>query len=96
MTKRRDTMTTRAKGWALAGVAAMLMAGPAGGSGERGRPEDLTAVIALQGLPCGQVVGATKQGESDYIASCQDGNRYRSSRTLRGAWSSRSSKDGPT
>ena len=38
---------------------------------------DLTAVIALQGLPCGKVVRATQQGENDYIASCQDGNRYR-------------------
>ena len=38
---------------------------------------DLTAVIALQGLPCGQVVSATQQGEDDYVASCQDGNRYR-------------------
>ena len=38
---------------------------------------DLTAVIALQGLPCGQVVSATEQGENDYVASCQDGNRYR-------------------
>ncbi len=34
-------------------------------------------MIALQGLPCGQIVGATKQGENDYLASCQDGNRYR-------------------
>ena len=38
---------------------------------------DLTAVIALQGLPCGQVVSAAQQGEDDYVASCQDGNRYR-------------------
>jgi hypothetical protein len=38
---------------------------------------DLTAVIALQGLPCGKVVSATQQGEDDYIASCEDGNRYR-------------------
>ena len=38
---------------------------------------DLTAVIALQGQPCGQVVSTTKQGDNDYIASCQDGNRYR-------------------
>ena len=38
---------------------------------------DLTAVIALQGQPCGQVVSAAKQGDNDYIASCQDGNRYR-------------------
>jgi len=38
---------------------------------------DLTAVIALQGLPCGKVVGATKQAENDYLATCQDGTRYR-------------------
>ena len=39
--------------------------------------KDLTAVIALQGLPCGQVVSASKQGDDDYVVSCQDGNRYR-------------------
>jgi hypothetical protein len=38
---------------------------------------DLTAVIALQGLPCGTVVSATQQGDDDYVASCEDGNRYR-------------------
>jgi len=39
--------------------------------------KDLTAVIALQGLPCGQVVSVSQQGENDYIAKCQDGHRYR-------------------
>jgi hypothetical protein len=39
--------------------------------------KDLTAVIALQGQPCGQVVTATKQGDNDYIAVCKDGSRYR-------------------
>ena len=39
--------------------------------------KDLTAVIALQGLPCGQVISATKQGEDDFVVSCEDGNRYR-------------------
>ena len=38
---------------------------------------DLTAVIALQAKPCGKVVTATKRGEDDYVAVCQDGNRYR-------------------
>ena len=38
---------------------------------------DMTAVIALQGLPCGQVVNARQQGENDYLTTCQDGNRYR-------------------
>lgn len=39
--------------------------------------KDLTAVIALQGLPCGQVSNAVRQGDNDYLATCQDGNRYR-------------------
>jgi len=38
---------------------------------------DLTAVIALQGLPCGQVVAVTVQAESDFAVSCKDGNKYR-------------------
>ena len=38
--------------------------------------KDLTAVIALHGLPCGQVVTVKVQAENDYAASCQDGNRY--------------------
>ena len=37
--------------------------------------KDLTAVIALHGLPCGGVVAVTVQGESDYAASW-DGNKY--------------------
>jgi hypothetical protein len=28
-------------------------------------------------LPCGKVVRAAQQGEDDYVASCEDGNRYR-------------------
>jgi hypothetical protein len=39
--------------------------------------KDLTAVIALQGQPCGQVVTATKQADNDYVVVCKDGSRYR-------------------
>ena len=39
--------------------------------------KDLTAVIALQGLPCGQVVAAAEQAETDYAVSCADGHLYR-------------------
>jgi hypothetical protein len=39
--------------------------------------KDLTAVIALLGLPCGQVVSATRLKEDDHVAVCKDGNRYR-------------------
>ena len=38
--------------------------------------KDLTAVIALHGQPCGEVVDVKVLGESDYTASCSDGNRY--------------------
>jgi hypothetical protein len=39
--------------------------------------KDLTAVIALHGLPCGEVVAVTVQAQKDYAASCKDGNKYR-------------------
>jgi hypothetical protein len=39
--------------------------------------KDLTAVIALQGKPCGEVVSAAVLGEKDYEAVCKDGNKYR-------------------
>lgn len=39
--------------------------------------QDLTAVIALNGKPCGRVVSAAKRGDDDYVATCEDGNRYR-------------------
>ena len=39
--------------------------------------KDLTAVIALHGLPCGEVVEVTVQGRNDYLASCKDSNKYR-------------------
>jgi hypothetical protein len=57
----------------FAGAALAVEAAPA----EVPVTKDLAAVIALQGLPCGKVVNATKRGEDDYVASCEDGNRYR-------------------
>jgi hypothetical protein len=38
--------------------------------------KDLTAVIALQGFPCGQVVAVKVLADNDYAASCKDGNKY--------------------
>jgi len=38
--------------------------------------KDLTAVIALQGFPCGEVVSVKTQAENDYAVLCKDGNRY--------------------
>ena len=74
-------MNIRAGALALVGV---VTAGVAGSAlaveetpGDVSVAKDLTAVIALQGLPCGKVVSATQQGEDDYVATCEDGNRYR-------------------
>ena len=39
--------------------------------------KDLTSVIALLGVPCGQVVSAKRQADNDHIATCSNGNRYR-------------------
>jgi hypothetical protein len=38
--------------------------------------KDLAATIALQGQPCNKVVNAKRNADSDYTASCADGNRY--------------------
>ena len=38
--------------------------------------KDLTAVIALNGLPCGKVIAVKVLVENDYAASCEDGNKY--------------------
>lgn len=38
---------------------------------------DLTAVIALNGKPCGEVVSYVVRGDNDFVATCKDGNRYR-------------------
>jgi hypothetical protein len=39
--------------------------------------KDLTAVIALQGFPCGEVVSVKTQAENDYAVLCKDENKYR-------------------
>lgn len=59
---------------ALCAGASVSVAQPAN---EAKTTQDLSSVIALQGLPCGKVVSATQQGADDYAATCSDGNRYR-------------------
>lgn len=38
--------------------------------------KDLGATIALQGMSCDKVVQAKRNGDSDYTATCANGNRY--------------------
>ena len=70
-------MSKRMTTWAAIVLQATRFAGLSLAADDPAVLKDLTAVIALQGQPCGQVVTATKQGDNDYIASCQDGSRYR-------------------
>ena len=77
-------MSEQVKGWALIVAMTTLFAGPALAADDVSVLKDLTAVIALHGLPCGQVVSVVRQGDTDDIASCQDGNRYQVSVTSQG------------
>ena len=62
---------------AFAIVVAAFSAVPSFADDDAALKKDLTAVIALNGLACGQVVAVKVQAENDYAASCQDGNKYR-------------------
>lgn len=57
----------------------LLVAGPslAQDDADAALRKDLTSVIALLGLPCGEVVSVTRLGEDNNLAVCKDGNRYR-------------------
>ena len=57
-------------------LTAVLSATPSVGAEESSFGKDLKATIALQGMPCDQVVNAKRNADSDYIATCKDGNRY--------------------
>jgi len=69
-------MIKRTEVWAAILSTIALVAPPSQAADDPAVLKDLTAVIALQGQPCGQVVSATKQSDNDYVASCQDGSRY--------------------
>lgn len=68
-------MSKRVTGWALI-LTATFFAVSSLAAEDVSLNKDLMAVIALQGLPCGQVARVKRQGDNDYIASCGDGNRY--------------------
>ena len=70
-------MNSRTQVWAAILATFALVARPSQAADDPAVLKDLTAVIALQGQPCGQVVSATEQGDNDYLATCKDGSRYR-------------------
>jgi hypothetical protein len=57
-------------------LALLGLSGPLGAQGPS-PGEDLKATIALHGFPCDQVVDSKRNADSDYTATCKDGNRYR-------------------
>lgn len=69
-------MSTRVTAWAVIVVMTTLFSASSRAAENAPLLKDLTAVIALHGQACGQVVNAVRQGESDYLASCEDGKRY--------------------
>ena len=64
------------RGWTLIAMLAVIGAAPARAADDTALLKDLTSVIALLGLPCGEVVSATRLKDNDHVATCQDGNRY--------------------
>ena len=69
-------MTRRIRTFAYSLLFAGVLAAPSFAQDQDALKKDLTAVIALHGQPCGEIVSVTPQKEKDYLASCKDGNRY--------------------
>jgi hypothetical protein len=58
-------------------IPVLVLLGPPGVMAADSPPgQDLKAAIALHGYPCDQIVDSKRNGDSDYTASCKDGNRY--------------------
>jgi hypothetical protein len=70
-------MNTRILVFAQALVLAAFVAAPSLAADDEALKKDLAAVIALQGLPCGEVVEVTELAKDDYAVSCKDKNKYR-------------------
>jgi len=70
-------LITPARVSALIFALAALLAGPVPAAEDVTLLKDLTSVIMLLGLPCGQVVSASRQADNDHVALCENGNRYR-------------------
>jgi len=70
-------MKKRTLSWSMIAVLTVLFPGVSQAADDVAITKDMTAVIALLGLPCGKVVTVVRKGDNDHIASCENGNRYR-------------------
>jgi len=57
-------------------VTALFVGAPLAGAADDSMGKDLKATIALQGFPCDQIASSKRNADSDYVATCKDGNRY--------------------
>lgn len=60
----------------IAFALAALCALPTTAADDAALRKDLTATIALNGMPCGEVAAVAVKGDNDYVATCRDGHRY--------------------
>jgi hypothetical protein len=70
-------LNDRSSTWILAALLTALSSVSARAAEDAALLKDLTSVIALLGLPCGQVISAKRLKDDDHVATCRDGNRYR-------------------
>jgi hypothetical protein len=70
-------LITRARALASIFPLAAFLTGPSPAAEDAALLKDLTAVVMLLDMPCGRVVSAKRLADTDHIASCENGNRYR-------------------
>ena len=69
-------MSPRNSAFALTVLAATFAIARVLAADDASMVRDLKATIALQGLPCDEIVDAQRNADSDYLATCKDGHRY--------------------
>jgi hypothetical protein len=57
-------------------ITALAAGAGAAGAADASLGSDLKATIVLQGQPCDQILNSKRNADSDYTATCKDGNRY--------------------
>ena len=60
----------------LLSLGAVLGAAGAAAADDASMGADLKVTIALQGKPCDEIANSKRNADSDYTATCKDGNRY--------------------
>lgn len=72
-------MSSTTRRWTWLGCTLALLGLPAAAAEDPALLKDMTAVIALNGKPCGQAVAVVvvPGAGKEHLVTCQDGHRYR-------------------